>query len=170
MSQPYVGQIILFAGNFAIANYAMCDGSLLSIANNDVLFNLIGTTYGGDGQTTFALPDLRGRVPVHQGNNGSSTYVIGQTGGVETVTLTASQTPAHTHSLTCSSATGALNTAAGNYFAGSAAQIYGTPSSNYVSMGSQVSLAGGSQPHSNQQPYVAMTYLISLYGIYPSQN
>ena len=170
MSEPYVGQIILFAGNFAIANYALCDGSLLSISNNEVLFNLIGTTYGGDGQNTFALPDLRGRVPVHQGSNGSSTYVIGQAGGVENVTLTAGQTPTHSHPVGCASATGSLNTAAGAYFAGSATEIYATPGGNYVSMASQVSLAGGSQPHSNLQPYVAMTYLISLYGIYPSQN
>jgi microcystin-dependent protein len=168
MSQPYIGQIILFAGNFAIQNYAVCDGSLLSIANNEALFALIGTTYGGDGQSTFALPDLRSRVPVHQG--GTFAYVPGQTGGVENVTITSGQTPAHTHLVACSSAAGTATTATGNYFAGSATEIYAIPSSNYVSMGSQVSSAGGSQPHSNLQPYVAITYLISLYGVFPSQN
>src|SRR6184192_840441 len=121
MAQPYVGEIRMFAGNFAPAGWMFCDGTSLPISENETLFQLIGTTYGGDGQTTFALPDLRGRVPVHQGTdpNTSSNYVIGEAGGVETVTLTTQQIPAHTHALTATTAAGTQPNPGGNLLANS---------------------------------------------------
>ncbi len=168
MSTPYVGEIRLAGFNFAPVGWAFCDGSLLSIAENDVLFNLIGTTYGGDGQTTFALPDLRGRVPMHQ----SSGHVLGEKSGAETVTLTTAQLPSHTHlpqadanTSTSSDPTGhiwAQAQAARPYVAGTSAN---TPM-NAAAMGS----TGGSQPHDNMLPFVAVNFIISLFGIYPSQN
>ena len=169
MGQPYVGEIRLFAGNFAPAGWLFCEGSLLPISENDVLFNLIGTTYGGDGQETFALPDLRGRVPLHQGTSRSSgtTYVVGQAAGVEEVTLTVSQIPAHTHPVSVSTAPGSSGSAVGGVPAASAADVLwgrGTPSEQMAPTGA----AGGSQPHTNLQPYTCLNYIISLFGVFPS--
>jgi microcystin-dependent protein len=170
MSDPYVGQIALVAFNFAPQGWAFCDGSLLSISENDVLFVLLGTTYGGDGQTTFGLPDLRGRVPIHQGTlAGGGAYTLGQQGGASSVTLSSGQMAAHTHAVASLSGAGTATTANGNYFASSASEVYGVPGS-YVAMGSTVSPMGGSQSHDNMQPYLAMNYIISLYGIFPSQS
>jgi microcystin-dependent protein len=167
---PYIGQILLVAFNFPPPGWVTCDGSLLSISQNDVLFVLLGTTYGGDGQNTFGVPDLRGRVPVHQGTlTSGGTYAMGQVGGVSSVTLTSGQMPAHTHAVACLSGTGAATSASGNFFASSASEVYGVPGS-YISMGSQVSTSGSSQSHDNLQPYVAMNYIIATQGIFPSQN
>lgn len=168
MGQPYVGEIRMFGGNFAPAGWMFCDGSILPISENETLFNLIGTTYGGDGQETFALPDLRGRIPIHAGQSpGTGNYVIGETGGVEAVTLTSAQMPNHTHpvgaaqSATGSTPVGALPaavTAGARYYAGAGATV---PMVN-------TSLAGGSQPHDNLAPYLCVSFIISLFGIYPS--
>ena len=170
MSDPYVGEIRLFAGNFEPVGWMFCSGQLLPIAGYDVLFNLIGTTYGGDGQQTFALPDLRGRIPLHQGQGpGLSLRVIGQMGGSETVTLQASQMPQHTHVLRAS-ASAATGSAPGGALLASTAVASYDPSPAMTAMApAAVSVAGGSQPHENMAPTVAVSYIISLFGIYPSQ-
>ena len=167
MAQPYVGEIRIFAGNFAPAGWMFCAGQLLPISENETLFNLIGTTYGGDGQSTFALPNLQSRVPIHMG----SGFILAETGGVETVTLTVQQIPAHSHPLLASQNTAAASTPTGNVTGQvGATQIYrevppATPMSNLA-----VGSTGGSQPHSNLQPYLALNYIISLFGIFPSQT
>jgi microcystin-dependent protein len=165
---PYIGQVFIDAFNFAPLNFAMCDGSLLAISQNDALFNLIGTTFGGDGQSTFALPDLRGRMPVHQGPG----FVIGQLGGVETVTLTAQQIPSHAHALAAQAQGAAATSPAGALLACPRDPAYAPlVAGAAVAMSSAaVAQSGGSQPHSNLPPYLAMTYVISLFGVYPSQN
>jgi microcystin-dependent protein len=163
MSTPYVGEIRLFAGNFAPQGWLPCDGSLVPIADYDTLFQLIGTTYGGDGQTTFALPDLRGRVPVHQGNG----YFLGQSFGVEAVTLTAQQLPAHTHPVVASSQPATHSAAAGNFFAQGEDPLYAAPGGATVTLGPTTTFGGG-QPHDNLQPYLGLNFIISLFGIFPS--
>jgi microcystin-dependent protein len=167
MGQPYVGEIRIFAGNFAPAGWAFCDGSVLPIVENETLFNLIGTTYGGDGQNTFALPDLRGRLPVHMG----SGYTIAQAAGEEQVTLTAPQIPAHTHPLAASSAAGTQASPAGNVLAGSAAvALYSGNAPNQQLNPQSVQNAGGNQPHDNMPPFLALSFIISLFGVFPSQT
>jgi microcystin-dependent protein len=168
----YIGQLKMFAGNFAPEGWMLCQGQLLSIAEYDTLFNLIGTTYGGDGQETFALPDLRSRTPIHMGQGpGLSNYVIGQTVGSEQVTLTQQQIPAHSHPFI--GATSPSNSPnPGNNIIGQASQInmfFGdTPS---VPMKpTSLTPVGGSQPHENMMPYLVLNYIISLYGIYPSPS
>jgi microcystin-dependent protein len=167
MAQPYVGEIRIFAGNFAPAGWMFCEGQLLPISENETLFNLIGTTYGGDGQSTFALPDLRGRVPVHFGGG----FTQAETGGAEQITLTVNQIPAHTHpflaSINVSQDTSPSNKTLGQ--SGSALMyIQDVPDSNLNPQA--VSPAGGSQPHSNFQPYLCLNFIISLFGIFPSQT
>jgi microcystin-dependent protein len=164
--QPYVGEIRTFAGNFAPVGWAFCDGALLPISGNDTLFQLIGTTYGGDGQSTFALPDLRGRAPVHAG----TSWVLGQSGGVENVTLTANQIPAHTHSAAAYSLPGDASDPAGRVPARNAAGAphYGSAINTTLAAGA-LQEAGGSQSHTNMQPYLAINFIISLFGVYPSQ-
>jgi microcystin-dependent protein len=180
MSQPYVGQIMMFAGNFAPAGWAFCAGQLMPISEYDTLFNLIGTTYGGDGQSTFALPDLRGRVPIHQGQGGGlSSYTMGQAAGSETVTLTVQQIPIHNHFLlaNANAATGA-NPAANQTVAFENVNQSPMPYSYYPYDGSgqvtlpanSISPAGGNQPHENVQPIIVLNYCISLFGVYPSPN
>jgi len=162
----------MFAGNFAPRGWLFCDGSLLSIADNDVLFNLLGTTYGGDGMQTFALPDLRGRVPVHQGASPQgSQYVPGQLGGSETVTLTVAQLPNHSHAL-LGSAQAATTTAPGGQVLASVGggQVYLNDTPTTALGASSVGAAGGSQPHDNRMPFLGINYIISLFGIYPSQT
>ncbi len=167
MSTPYVGEIRMFGGNFAPVGWATCDGQLLDIATNDTLFALIGTTYGGDGLTTFALPNMSGRLPVHQGPG----YVIGQLAGVEFVGLSVAQIPAHTHELVA--ATGGTKTAspAGAYLASGGPNMYAskrvTPTSAALQSG--LSSAGSTQPHDNMMPYLCVTFIISLFGIFPPQ-
>jgi microcystin-dependent protein len=148
----------------------MCDGQLMPISENDTLFSLIGTTYGGDGQETFAMPDLRGRVPVHAGTRpGGSSYQIGQSGGAEEVTLTISQLPNHTHSIPASTSGATSASAVGGVPAavGSDALWSRNPATDVMST---TSGAGGSQPHTNLQPYTCLNYIISLFGVFPSQS
>jgi microcystin-dependent protein len=170
MSQPYVGEVRLVGFNFAPVSWSICNGQLVAISENATLFNLIGTTYGGDGQSTFGLPNLQSRIPIHFGSNGVSTYVIGQTGGVETVTIGTSQYPAHTHSLMASTNTTGGNTATGNVVnSGLTAYTPSTP--NSAMLAAQVGTnGGGNQPHNNLQPYLALNWIIALYGVYPSQS
>lgn len=167
MAQPYVGEIRMFAGNFAPAGWMFCEGQLLPISEYETLFNLIGTTYGGDGQSIFALPDLRGRLPIHQGNGA----ILAETGGVEEITLTVSQIPAHSHPLLASSdATNTVN-ATGNVLG---MPLTATPffaAAPNLNLATQsISSVGGSQPHSNLQPYLCINFIISLFGIFPSQT
>ncbi|MDQ6942349.1 MAG: tail fiber protein [Candidatus Eremiobacteraeota bacterium] len=173
MSSPYIGEIRMFGGNFAPAGWATCSGQSMPISENDTLFNLIGTTYGGDGQQTFNLPNLAGRAPVHMGTARSgTTYTIGETAGVTSVTLTAQQIPNHTHALIAdNNAANTNQTNPTNNFYGSpaATQIY-APAGSSVNPMMVLSTVGGSQPHDNVQPYLAVTFIISLYGIYPSQT
>jgi microcystin-dependent protein len=163
MGQPYVGEIRLFAGNFAPSGWMSCQGQLLPISENETLFNLIGTTYGGDGQSTFALPDLQSRVPIHQGNG----FILAETGGAEQVTLTTQQMPAHSHALAASTATASSRSAVGGVPAALPAEVAWSSAAADESMG-LTSEAGGSQPHDNMQPYLGLSFIISLFGVYPS--
>lgn len=169
MAQPYVGEIRLFGGNFAPAGWMFCNGQLLPISENEVLFQLIGTTYGGDGQSTFGLPDLRGRVPIHQGSGpGLSTYTLAQTGGVEQVTLTVNQIPQHSHTPAASN-TGGSDSPAGNFWGNTATgkPYSAAPPTGQMNAGA-ISATGGNQPHDNMIPFLCVSYIISLFGIFPS--
>ncbi len=171
MAQPYIGEIRMFAGNFAPAGWAFCNGQLLAISENDTLFTLIGTTYGGDGQSTFALPDMQSRIPVHHGSgNTGLSLILAETGGAENITLTVQQIPAHTHPMIASSGTGSSGFPQNNFLAKSTS---GTPyNSNPNQAMNPVSITptGGSQPHENMQPYLCISFIISLFGIFPSQT
>jgi microcystin-dependent protein len=166
MANPYVGEIRLFAGNFAPNGWAYCNGALLPISEYETLFQLIGTTYGGDGQTTFALPDLRSRIPIHQG----SGFVIGQSAGTETVTLTVSQIPAHTHTMVASTGTSNTPNPANNLIGQStqADVFFGDPPSGAMNTNA-IGSVGGNQPHDNMMPFLCVGFIISLFGIYPAQ-
>jgi len=167
MAQPYVGEIRMFAGNFAPAGWMFCEGQLLPISEYETLFNLIGTTYGGDGQSTFALPDLRGRVPIHFGNG----FTLAETGGVETVTLTVAQIPAHSHPLLCSTSSANDANPGNNLLAQSGTFDPYQSNPPTTAMAAQASgSTGGSQPHDNFQPYLCVDFIISLFGIFPSQT
>jgi microcystin-dependent protein len=168
MAQPYVGEIRMFAGNFAPAGWMLCEGQLLPISEYETLFNLIGTTYGGDGQSTFALPDLRGRVPLHFGNG----FTLAETGGVEEVTLTASQIPVHSHPLLATNALATTSSPQGNVPAAASVvnvDAFGTDQP-VAAVASSITSTGGSQPHNNFQPYLCVDFIISLFGIFPSQT
>jgi len=165
MSQPYVGEIRIFAGNFAPAGWNFCDGSIIAIEENETLFNLIGTTYGGDGQSTFQLPDLRGRMPIHQGNG----FTLAETGGTETVTLTVQQIPSHQHGPWAVSGPGKQPSPANGVWASSGLASFAAPGSVPDGIAVPSQSAGGSQPHDNFKPYLCMNYIISLFGIYPLQ-
>jgi microcystin-dependent protein len=171
-SEGFLGDIIMFGGNFAPRGWAFCDGSLLQIANNDALFSLIGTTYGGDGQTTFALPDLRSRVPVHMGQGpGLSNYPLGQAGGAEQITLSPQQLANHTHAFLATTAVGTQGNPGGNLLANSQGPqpyIQADPDNNLNQ--NMLSPFGGSQPHSNLQPYQAINFVICLEGVYPTRG
>jgi len=167
MAQPYVGDIRMFAGNFAPAGWMFCEGQLLPISENETLFQLIGTTYGGDGQSTFALPDLRGRLPIHQGNG----FVLAETSGAEEITLTVGQIPAHSHPFLATSSLGHLAEPGGSVTAQSrtaSVDLYleDTPAVNMAP--TAIGSVGGSQPHTNFQPYLCVDFIISLFGIFPS--
>ena len=165
MAQPYVGEIRMFAGNFAPVGWMFCEGQLLPISEYETLFNLIGTTYGGDGESTFGLPDLRGRLPIHQGNG----FTLAETGGVEEVTLTVNQIPAHGHPLlaTTNAAT-TPNVANALPATGLLSQLYWGDPPDAGAATQAVSSVGGSQPHTNFQPYLCVDFIISLFGIFPS--
>jgi microcystin-dependent protein len=165
MGQPYVGEIRMGGWNFNPQGWAFCDGSLLSIAQNDVLFNLIGTTYGGDGQNTFALPNLLGRIPMHAGNG----YVLGQSGGSETEALTVAQIPAHAHTLTAQTPPGNQMTPQGGVWARSSLEQF-APGAPSGSMSGTLLQSGGDQPHSNMPTFLGLNFVISFFGIFPSQN
>ena len=165
MAQPYVGEIRMFAGNFAPAGWMFCEGQLLPISENETLFQLIGTTYGGDGESTFALPDLRGRIPIHQGNG----FILAETGGAEEITLTVNQIAAHSHPMLASSAVAADANPASNVVRETpTGDLYleDVPSVNMAA--NAISPVGGSQPHTNFQPYLCVDFIISLFGIFPS--
>ena len=167
MAQPYVGEIRLFAGNFAPAGWMFCEGQLLPISENETLFNLIGTTYGGDGQSTFALPDLRGRIPIHQGNG----FILAETGGAEEITLTVNQIPAHSHPLLASESAATSNSPQNNLPAEGTNRVFRAPGATLSALAPQaIGPVGGSQPHTNFQPYLCIDFIISLFGIFPSPS
>jgi microcystin-dependent protein len=172
MSSPYVGEIRMFGGSFAPAGWMTCDGQLLPISQYDTLFNLIGTTYGGDGQSTFALPNLAARAAIHQGSNGTTTYNLADNGGVTSVTLTTNQIPVHTHPAIADNnpATTTSGDPTNGYYGNTSPnKIYaaGTIPSHLHTM-MALPAQGGSQPHDNMQPYLAITFIISMFGTYPS--
>jgi len=172
ITEPLLASVVLFAGNFAPRGWAFCDGQLLAISQNTALFSLLGTIYGGDGRTTFGLPDLRGRVPIGpRSGPGLPSYREGQRGGAVTHTLTTQEIPAHTHSLRGSSSAGSSNTPAGNVPAVNRDGIlhYGATADTDLGSGGLTS-AGGSQPHNNMQPFLAMNYIIALQGVFPSRS
>lgn len=166
MAQPYVGEIRMFAGNFAPAGWMFCEGQLLPISENETLFQLIGTTYGGDGQNTFALPDLRGRIPIHQGNG----FILAETGGAEEVTLTVNQIPAHSHPLLASNNLANSGNPGNNLLSSTATgnKIYAATNTSVALANNSITAVGGSQPHTNFQPYLCVDFIISLYGMFPS--
>jgi microcystin-dependent protein len=173
MGEPFVGEIRMFGGSFAPAGWAMCQGQSMPISENETLFNLIGTTYGGDGQETFNLPDLQGRVPVHvgQGPGITQNYVLGEEGGVETVTLTTQTIPIHNHALLASTDFGQAPQPQNAFFAQpSTGKMYVGAQTPVVNLNNnELTPAGGSQPHENLQPYLTLTFIISLFGVFPSQ-
>lgn len=167
MSNPFIGEIRMFGGNFAPRDFARCDGQLLPIAQNDALFALIGTTYGGDGQNTFALPDMRGRIPVHQ----STSNPIGVVAGTENVNLISANLPAHTHNLIAAAGGTKASSPANAYFASGGTQHYA--SNRVLTTGvlqGGLAASGGNLPHSNMMPYAVVTFIIALFGIFPSRN
>jgi microcystin-dependent protein len=173
MSQPYVGEIRMFAGNFAPAGWALCNGQILAISENETLFNLIGTTYGGDGQSTFALPNLQSRIPIHVGPG----FVQAQTGGAEMVLLTPSQMPSHAHVVQSSSAAGSSSNPANNFLAseggsgsGNVSVYISAPTTLQAISPNTVVATGGSQPHDNMVPFLTINFILSLFGIFPSQT
>jgi len=172
MSEPFVGEIRMFAGNFAPRGWAFCDGQLLAVSQNDALFSLLGTIYGGDGRTTFGLPDLRGRIPIHAGHGpGLSERRLGAKGGAEKVTLTVNQLPSHGHGMHASGASATGNNPQGNLTGDSAStEVYieSTPSVNMS--GQAVTNVGGSRSHTNLMPFLCVHFIIALVGIYPSRH
>ena len=166
MSNPYVGEIRIFAGNFAPAGWMLCNGALLPISENETLFNLIGTTYGGDGEETFALPNLQSRVPIHQG----SGFTLAQVGGAETVTLNVNQIPVHSHVPQANSNPGTQSSPSGGVWAQSTLGQFSSAIPNVPMAAAALQNAGGSQPHDNMLPFVCLNYIISLFGIFPSQT
>jgi microcystin-dependent protein len=167
-----VGEIRIFAGNFAPRNFAFCDGQLIAVSQNDALFSLLGTTYGGDGRTTFGLPDLRGRVPVHMGQGpGLSNRPMGQRSGTERVTLAVTQLPSHTHALMASADVGSTPNPGGNVTARSTSVDLYSDAAPTTAMASQaITSVGGGQEHDNMMPYLGIRFIIALAGVYPSRN
>jgi microcystin-dependent protein len=170
MSSPFVGEIRMFAGNFAPVGWALCNGAILPISENDTLFNLIGTTYGGDGQSTFSLPDLQSRVPIHQGSALGNTFIIGHQAGTETVILTTNQIPAHTHAA-LAGGSGTSNSPAGKVWANWTGAQYSDNLAGALGAlpPAALSLDGGNQPHDNRMPFLAINFIISLFGVFPTQ-
>ena len=174
MSTPFLGEIKMFGGNFAPRGWALCNGQLLPISQNTALFSILGTTYGGDGVTTFALPNLQGRVPIHWGNGaGLSPYVLGQVGGEENHTLLASEMPAHNHLVNGCDSGGYQASPVGNYPAvestGTSLNFSNGPTTGQMNP-SMIANSGAGQPHNNLQPFSVVTFIIALQGIFPSRN
>lgn len=171
MSEPFLAEIGIFGFNFAPRGWAQCDGQILPINQNQSLFSLLGTTYGGDGRTSFALPDLRGRAPIHVGQSaGGTSHPLGQETGQESVALTEAQTPQHVHQAVGSTAEGDSPVPAGNVLAESPVQMYGD-AENLVSLRTgTLASSGGGDPHNNMQPYQALNFCIALVGLFPSRN
>jgi microcystin-dependent protein len=172
MAEPYLGEVRIFAGNFPPQDWAPCNGQLMAISQHMALFSILGTTYGGDGITHFALPDLQGRVPVHAGQGpGLSPYVLGQTGGQASVTLQPSQMPVHSHALLAAGAASTGTPGPDVALASTAAgvDVYGA-ATHLAPMGAALAATGGSQPHENQQPWLGLNFIIALEGVYPSRN
>lgn len=174
MSEPFIGQITLFAGNFAPRGWMFCQGQILAIAQNTALFSILGTTYGGNGTTTFALPDLRGRAPIQQGQGpGLPPYQLGQMGGEPAVTLIITQMPAHNHALMVDPNSGDQTTPQGHVLgaeASGATAFYSASNPSAMMNPAAIGLTGGNQPHDNMSPYLAINYIIAVEGIYPSRN
>jgi microcystin-dependent protein len=179
MDSPFIGSIVLFAGNFPPRGWAFCQGQIFSIAQNTALFSILGTTYGGNGQTTFALPDLRGRTPVGQGDGpGLTPVMLGEQAGVESVTLIQSQMPQHNHLMQVNSEAGDQVAPTGNFLAASAGTFGPDPvtvntyaaTQNATLAATSISISGNSLPHENRQPYLGLNYIIALQGIFPSRN
>jgi len=166
VSEPFVGEIRMFAGNFAPRGWAFCDGQLLAVSQNDALFSLFGTIYGGDGRTTFGLPDLRGRIPIHP----DTTHRIGSKGGAEQVTLTAQQLPSHTHAWRASSQGAAERNPLNEVLGQALSQIYIQDDPVVDMAAPSIAAAGGSQPHTNLMPFLCIHFIVSLFGIYPSRQ
>lgn len=174
MSEPFVGEIRMFAGNFAPRGWAFCDGQLLAVSQNDALFSLLGTIYGGDGRTTFGLPDLRGRLPIHAGSGpGLSPRRLGAKGGAENVTLTVNQLPSHGHNLGANASAGNSTNPSG-YFAqdaaGSNLYLNGASTQPAALNPATIGNVGGSRSHTNLMPFLCLNFIIALFGIYPSRN
>ena len=180
MGEPLIAEVRMFGGNFAPRSWALCDGQLLAISSNSALFSLLGTTYGGDGRTTFGLPDLRGRAAMHPGSGpGLTPRSLGEKGGQENVTLTVNQIPSHSHTVNCLNSPGDQTTPNGHFSAGSVLtggrgsasvdMLYST-TANTIMATNALSNTGGSQQHTNIQPFVCVNYIIALYGVYPSRN
>ena len=174
MSEPFVGEIRMFAGNFAPRGWAFCDGQLLAVSQNDALFSLLGTIYGGDGRTTFGLPDMRGRVPIHAGSGpGLSPRQLGAKLGTEKETITVNSMPTHTHTLQANSQAGAEGSPDGALPAQSTVGVYlasPNPSSIFPLNDGSITKVGGSRSHSNLMPYLCINFIIALFGIYPSRH
>ena len=172
MSEPFVGEIRMFAGNFAPRGWAFCDGQLLAVSQNDALFSLLGTIYGGDGRTTFALPDLRGRIPLHQGTGpGLSSRRLGSKSGSENVTLTTNQLASHSHDLNANTAAATDAAPQGKVLADpTPARIYEQVAQNASAATTAIANTGGTQPHTNLMPTLCVNFIIALFGIYPSRN
>lgn len=170
MSEPFVGEIRMFAGNFAPRGWAFCDGQLLAVSQNDALFSLLGTVYGGDGRTTFGLPDLRGRLPIHAGHGpGLSERRLGAKGGTEAVTLIVNQLPSHTHTVMGANAGTAQSSPVVNLPGSGRVQMYG-PLDREGAFGPAISTIGGSRSHTNLMPFLCVNFIIALFGIYPSRH
>ena len=171
MSEPYVGEIRMFAGNFAPSGWAFCDGQLLAVNQNDALFSLLGTIYGGDGRTTFGLPDMRGRIPIHAGSGpGLSPRQLGAKSGAEKETLSTSQLPSHSHNFQAVNASANQSNPGGNMIASGPSISYYTAGDPNTALGDSTSANGGSRSHSNLMPFLCVNYIIALFGIYPSRH
>jgi microcystin-dependent protein len=171
MSQPYIGEIRMFAGNFPPNGWAFCDGQPMPIAENDVLFNLIGTTYGGDGEETFNLPNLQSRVPIHMGTGpDGTTYQIGEMAGTEQETLSVQQIPSHTHALAAVAGVANFADPINHVPAEADIDAYAPPGTVANLLATAVGPTGGSQPHENMAPFLCINFIISLFGVFPSQT
>lgn len=172
MSEPFVGEMRMFAGNFAPRGWAFCDGQLLAVSQNDALFSLLGTIYGGDGRTTFGLPDLRGRIPIHAGSGpGLSPRRLGAKGGAENVTLTVNQLPSHTHTMQAQTVNANTPNAQGNLLSQTpTVDLYITDPPVQSMASSAVTNVGGSRSHTNLMPFLCINFIIALFGIYPSRQ